>query len=71
MFPLYNLNGQVIGFSGRIYDDSNLNKYLNIFASKIINYYNSNLLGEEAIQMLFGFICFRTWSEDDFNAQSN
>ena len=29
MFPLHNQNGQVIGFSGRIYDNSNLNKYQN------------------------------------------
>ena len=29
MFPLQNRDGQVIGFSGRIYDDSNMNKYQN------------------------------------------
>lgn len=29
MFPLHDLQGKVIGFSGRIYDNSKLNKYLN------------------------------------------
>ena len=29
MFPLHDLEGKVIGFSGRIYDDSKVNKYLN------------------------------------------
>ena len=29
MFPLHNKNGKIIGFSGRIYDNSNLNKYQN------------------------------------------
>lgn len=29
MFPLHDISGHIVGFSGRIYDDSNLNKYLN------------------------------------------
>ena len=29
MFPLHNKDGKVIGFSGRIYDNTNLNKYQN------------------------------------------
>ncbi len=29
MFPLHDISGHVVGFSGRIYDNSNLNKYLN------------------------------------------
>ena len=29
MFPLYDINGHPVGFSGRIYKDNNQNKYLN------------------------------------------
>lgn len=29
MFPLYDIAGKPVGFSGRIYENSNLNKYLN------------------------------------------
>lgn len=29
MFPLHDISGHVVGFSGRIYNNSNLNKYLN------------------------------------------
>jgi len=29
IFPLHDVSGRVVGFSGRIYDNSNLNKYLN------------------------------------------
>lgn len=29
MFPLYDISGKIIGFSGRIYENNGLNKYLN------------------------------------------
>ena len=35
MFPLYDLDGNTVGFSGRIYSDSDENKYLNSKESKI------------------------------------
>ena len=35
MFPLYDINGRVVGFSGRIYKDNNQNKYLNTKETEI------------------------------------
>ena len=35
MFPLYNLIGQVVGFSGRIYDSSDTSKYINTKETEI------------------------------------
>ena len=35
MFPLYNLNGQVVGFSGRIYDTNDSSKYINTKETEI------------------------------------
>lgn len=35
MFPLWNLNGQVIGFSGRIFDTKDASKYINSKESEI------------------------------------
>lgn len=35
MFPLWNLNGQVIGFSGRIYDTNDSSKYINTKETEI------------------------------------
>lgn len=35
MFPLWNLNGQVVGFSGRIYDTKDSSKYINSKESEI------------------------------------
>ncbi len=35
MFPLYDVSGQVVGFSGRIYKDIDMNKYLNTKETEI------------------------------------
>ncbi|MBR1413865.1 MAG: DNA primase [Bacilli bacterium] len=35
MFPIHNLEGKVVGFSGRLYDNSNLPKYFNTRETKI------------------------------------
>lgn len=35
MFPLHNLSGQVVGFSGRIYDGNDTSKYINTKETKI------------------------------------
>lgn len=35
MFPLYDIAGKVVGFSGRIYKDNNQNKYLNTKETEI------------------------------------
>ena len=35
MFPLYDVSGKVVGFSGRIYKDNNQNKYLNTKETEI------------------------------------
>lgn len=35
MFPLYNIKGQVIGYSGRIFDEENNSKYINTKETKI------------------------------------
>lgn len=51
MFPLHDINGRVVGFSGRIYDNSNVNKYLNTKETSIfkkgLNLYNYHLAKEE------------------------
>ncbi|MBP5678275.1 MAG: DNA primase [Bacilli bacterium] len=35
MFPLYDVNGRVVGFSGRIYQDNDQNKYVNTKETEI------------------------------------
>ena len=35
MFPLYDISGKIVGFSGRIYKDSDQNKYLNTKETEI------------------------------------
>lgn len=42
MFPLWDLNGNVIGFSGRVYDEDSDNKYINTMETEIFK--KSNLL---------------------------
>lgn len=48
MFPLWDLNGNVVGFSGRVYDDSSTSKYVNTMETDIFkkgnllyNYHNA------------------------------
>ncbi len=52
IFPLYDINGRVVGFSGRIYDDSHLNKYLNTKETPIfkkgLTLYHYHVAKEEA-----------------------
>lgn len=52
MFPLYDLDNKVVGFSGRIYDDSNQAKYMNSKESDIFKkgelIYNYKLAKDEA-----------------------
>ena len=35
MFPLHDINGRIVGFSGRIYKDSSMNKYVNTKETEI------------------------------------
>jgi len=55
IFPLHNKDGKVIGFSGRIYDNSNLNKYQNTKETPIFkkreNLYNYHRAREEVRKM--------------------
>ena len=52
MFPLYDVSGKVVGFSGRIYKDSNTNKYLNTKETDIFKkgemLYHYHIAKEEA-----------------------
>ena len=51
IFPLYNINGKINGFSGRIYHGENINKYLNTKETPIFkkgeNLYNYHRVKEE------------------------
>lgn len=57
MFPLHDISGHVVGFSGRIYDDSNLNKYLNTKETIIFKkgecLYNYHIARDHARKMKF------------------
>ncbi len=52
MFPLYDLNGKPIAFSGRIYQDNNQNKYLNTKETELFKkgnlLYHYHIAKEEA-----------------------
>lgn len=60
IFPLFNIKGQVNGFSGRIYNGENTNKYLNSKESKIFkkgeNLYNYTRAKEEVRKNKFVII---------------
>lgn len=65
MFPLQNKDGKVIGFSGRIYDNSNLNKYQNtketpIFKKReiLFNYHRAKdaIRKEQKVIVMEGFM---------------
>ncbi len=65
MFPLQNKDGKVIGFSGRIYDNSNLNKYQNtketpIFKKRenLFNYHRAKeaIRKEKSVIVMEGFM---------------
>lgn len=55
MFPLWNLNGQVVGFSGRIYDTNDSSKYINTKETEIFKkgemLYNYHRAKDEARQL--------------------
>lgn len=52
VFPLYDIQGRIVGFSGRIYEKSNLNKYLNTKETPIfkkgMTIYHYHVAKEEA-----------------------
>ena len=65
MFPLQNKDGKIIGFSGRIYDNSNLNKYQNtketpIFKKRenLFNYHRAKeeIRKEKSVIVMEGFM---------------
>lgn len=60
MFPLHDINGKVVGFSGRIYDNSKNNKYLNTKETPIFKkghcLYNYHIAKEEARKEKFVII---------------
>ena len=60
MFPLHDISGKIVGFSGRIYDDSNLNKYLNTKETIIFKkgecLYNYHIAREHARKLKFVII---------------
>lgn len=65
MFPLYDLDGKVVGFSGRIYSKKDENKYINTKETKIFkkgellyNYHKAKTLArkEKSIIIVEGFM---------------
>ena len=65
MFPLWDINGKVIGFSGRIYEGSDTSKYINTMETDIFkkgsllyNYDNArkSVLDKDEIIICEGFM---------------
>lgn len=72
MFPLFDIDGNVIGFSGRVYDEASDNKYINTMETEIFkkgnllyNYHNakSEARKSKSIIIVEGFMdVIRLWS---------
>ena len=64
MFPLWDLNGNVVGFSGRVYDESSSSKYINTMETDIFkkgnllyNYHNAKEYSrKDSIIVVEGFM---------------
>lgn len=72
MFPLYDLEGNVVGFSGRVYDEVSDNKYINTMETEIFkkgnllyNYHNAKAEARKnkSVIIVEGFMdVIRLWS---------
>ena len=56
MFPLYDLTGRVVGFSGRIYKDNGLNKYLNTKETPIFKKGKEECRLKKSVIVMEGFM---------------
>lgn len=72
MFPLFDISGNVVGFSGRVYDEASDNKYINTMETEIFkkgnllyNYHNAKAEARKnkSIIIVEGFMdVIRLWS---------